>query len=124
MHSPLKRAQGLGSAKDGVEHWWIQRVTAVALIPLTLWFVTSLIALTGSNYDAFIAWLRAPLAAVLMILLLIALFYHTSLGLRVVIEDYVHSSGAKIAAVVTIRLVYLVLTVAGIFATLHIAFSG
>ena len=124
MHSPLRRAQGLGSAKDGVEHWWIQRVTAVALIPLTLWFVSSLIALTGSNYDAFVAWLRAPLSAVLTILLLIALFYHTSLGLRVVIEDYVHSSGTKIAAVVAIRFFYFVLTVAGIFATVLIALRG
>jgi succinate dehydrogenase / fumarate reductase membrane anchor subunit len=86
--------------------------------------VTSLIALTGGNYDTFIAWLRAPLSAVLMILLLIALFYHTSLGVRVVIEDYVHSSGTKIAAVVAIRFFYFVLTVAGIFATLCIAFGG
>ena len=61
MRSPLSRARGLGSAKEGVEHWWMQRVTAAALIPLTLWFVASLIALTSSDYNTFIAWLRAPI---------------------------------------------------------------
>src|SRR5438128_2264228 len=72
MRSPLARARGLGSARDGVEHWWMQRLTAVALIPLTLWFAASLIALTGSDYNAFIAWLKAPFVAILMVLLLIA----------------------------------------------------
>src|SRR5205807_4910840 len=81
MRSPLGRARGLGSAREGVEVWWMQRVTAVALLPLTLWFVASLIALTGSDYNTFIAWLKAPFVAILMVLLLIALFYHTALGL-------------------------------------------
>ncbi len=124
MRSPLSRARGLGSAKEGVEHWWMQRVTAAALIPLTLWFVASLIALTSSDYNTFIAWLRAPFAAVLMVLLLIALFHHMALGLQVVVEDYVHSELAKIPAVVAIRLVCVALAVAGIFATLRIAFDG
>ena len=69
----------------------MQRVTAVALIPLTLWFAASLIALTGSDYNAFIAWLKAPFVAILMVLFLIALFHHMALGLQVVVEDYVHS---------------------------------
>ena len=103
MRSPLARAIGLGSAKEGVGHWWAERVSAVALVPLTLWFVASIIAHTGSDYATFIVWLRTPLAAILMILLLIALFYHTALGLQVVIEDYVHS-GAKFAAVIAVRL--------------------
>ena len=104
MRSPLSRARGLGSAREGVEHWWMQRVTAVALIPLTLWFAASLIALTGSDYNTFIAWLKAPFVTILMVLLLIALFHHMALGLRVVVEDYVHSDWAKIPAVVAIRL--------------------
>jgi succinate dehydrogenase / fumarate reductase, membrane anchor subunit len=91
MRSPLSRARGLGSAREGVEHWWMQRVTAVALIPLTLWFAASLIALTGSDYNTFIAWLKAPFVTILMVLLLIALCHHMGLGLRVVVEDYVHS---------------------------------
>jgi succinate dehydrogenase / fumarate reductase, membrane anchor subunit len=124
MRSPLSRAQGLGSAREGVEHWWMQRVTAVALIPLTLWLTASLIALTGSDYDTLIAWLRTPIATILMVLLLIALFHHISLGLRVVVEDYVHSDRAKIPAVVAIRLACCALAIAGIFAILRIAFDG
>jgi succinate dehydrogenase / fumarate reductase membrane anchor subunit len=124
MRSPLARARGLGSAREGVEHWWMQRVTAVALIPLTLWFVASLIALTGSDYNAFIAWLRVPFIAILMVLFLIALFHHIALGLRVVVEDYVHSNRAKIPTVVAIRLVCFALVVAGISATVRIAFDG
>ena len=124
MRSPLKGARGLGSAREGVEHWWMQRVTAVALIPLSLWFVASLIALTGSDYNALIAWLKAPFVAILMVLLLIALFHHTALGLRVIVEDYVHSDWAKIPAVVTIRCACFALAVVGIFATLRIAFAG
>ena len=124
MRSPLGRARGLGSAREGLEHWWMQRVTAVALIPLTLWFVVSLIALTGSDYNAFIAWLKAPFVAILMVLLLIALFHHTALGLQVVVEDYVHSDRAKIPTVVAIRLACFALAVAGIFATVRIAFDG
>ena len=124
MRSPLNRAQGLGSAKEGVEHWWIQRLTAVALIPLTLWFMASLIALSGATYSAFIVWLRAPLETILMVLLLIALFQHVALGLQVVVEDYVHSDWAKIPTVIAIRLACFALAVAGILATLHIAFVG
>jgi succinate dehydrogenase / fumarate reductase membrane anchor subunit len=124
MRSSLRRARGLGSAREGVEHWWMQRVTAAALIPLTLWFVVSLIALTGSDYNAFIAWLKAPFVAILMVLLLIALFHHMALGLRVVVEDYVHSDRAKIPTVVAIHLVCFALAVVGIFATLRIAFDG
>ena len=123
MRSPLARALGLGSAKEGVEHWWMERVSAVALVPLTLWFVASIIAHTGSDYATFIAWLRTPLASILMILLLIALFYHTALGLQVVIEDYVHS-GAKFAALIAVRLGCFALAAAGIVADLRIAFGG
>ncbi len=121
--SSLAHAMGLGSAKAGVEHWWSQRVSAVALIPLTLWFVASIIAHTGSGYATFIAWLRTPLASILMILLLIAIFYHTALGLQVVIEDYVHS-WAKFAALVAVRLGCFALAAAGIITTLRIAFGS
>jgi succinate dehydrogenase / fumarate reductase, membrane anchor subunit len=123
MRSPLARALGFGSAKDGVEHWWMERVSAVALVPLTLWFVASIIAHTGSDYATFIVWLRTPLASILMILLLIALFYHTALGLQVVIEDYVHS-GVKFAALVAVRLGCFALATSGIVAALRIAFGG
>jgi len=123
MRSPLARAIGLGSAKAGVGPWWAERVSAVALVPLTLWFAASIIAHAGSDYATFIAWLGTPLAAILMILLLIALFYHTALGLQVVIEDYVHSA-IKFAAVIAARLGCCALATAGVVAILRIALSG
>lgn len=101
----------------------MERVSAVALVPLTLWFIASIIAHTGSNYATFITWLRTPLTTILMVLLLIVLFYHTALGLQVVIEDYVHS-GAKFAAVVAVQLSSFALATIGILATLRIALGG
>ncbi len=121
--SPLGRALGLGSAKGGVEHWWIERVSAVALVPLTAWFAALIVVHANDDYAAFIAWLKAPVATALMILLLIALFYHAGLGLQVVIEDYVHSK-IKIAALVAVRLGCVALAVAGILAVLKIAFGA
>ena len=123
MRSPLARARGLGSAKTGVGHWWAQRVSAVALIPLTLWFVASLIAHTGSSHASFLAWLREPLTAILMIMLLLALFHHTALGLQVVIEDYMHSR-ARFVVLMAMRPTCLALAIIGIMATLHIVFSA
>jgi succinate dehydrogenase / fumarate reductase membrane anchor subunit len=123
LRSPLGRALGLGSAKDGVEQWWLQRVTAVALVPLTMWFLVSILVHMSSDYSAVVAWLRTPAVTVLMVLLLIGLFYHTALGLQVVIEDYVHS-GRKFAALAGMRLVCFSLAVAGILAILRTAFVG
>lgn len=123
MRSPLARATGLGSAKEGSKVWWAERVSAVALIPLTLWFAASIIAHTGSDYATFIGWMRSPLVATLMVLLLIALFHHTALGLQVVIEDYVHS-GAKFAWFMLVRLACIALATAGVVATLHVIFFG
>lgn len=123
MRSPLARATGLGSAKGGAGAWWAERASAVALVPLTLWFAAAIIAHSGSDYATFTAWMRTPLAATFMILLLIALFHHTALGLQVVIEDYVHSEG-KFAWVMAARLGCFAFATAGVVATLHIAFIG
>lgn len=122
MRSPLARAQRLGSAKGGVHHWWAQRVSAVALAPLTVWFLGSIIAHAGSDYAAFVGWLKTPLASISMVLLLLALFHHTALGLQVVIEDYLHS-GAKFAAAITVRLGCIAFASVGGMAILRIAFS-
>jgi succinate dehydrogenase / fumarate reductase membrane anchor subunit len=121
--SPLARAIGLGSAKEGLGFWVAERVSAIALVPLTLWFAASIIAHRGSDYAAFVAWLKSPATTPLMVLLLIALFHHTALGLQVVIEDYVHS-GVKFAAVLAVRLLCFAAAVAGITATLRIAFGS
>jgi succinate dehydrogenase / fumarate reductase, membrane anchor subunit len=124
LRSPLGRAIGLGSAKEGVEHWWAQRVSAVALIALGLWFTAALIALAGADRAAVVAWLRHPLAAILTLLTLIAVFYHSALGLQVVIEDYVHSEWLKLSTMVAMRLLSMALAVACIFAVLRIALGG
>jgi succinate dehydrogenase / fumarate reductase membrane anchor subunit len=118
--TPLSRAIGVGSAHSGVQHWWAQRVSAIALIPLTVWFIAAIIAQTGADYTAFVAWMRNPLTDILMGLLLIALFYHAALGLQVVVEDYIHS-GVRFAAVIAVRLSCFTLAIAGIVATLRIA---
>jgi succinate dehydrogenase / fumarate reductase membrane anchor subunit len=121
MRSPLGRAIGLGSAKEGVEHWWLQRITAVALVPLSLWFVIAIIRLVGADSDGVRDWVGNPLPAIMLVLLLIATFYHAALGLQVVIEDYIHAELTKLALVVIVRLGCFALAVAGMFAVLSMA---
>jgi len=124
MRSPLGRAIGLGSAKEGVEHWFLQRVTAVALVPLVLWFVIALIGLVGADFDTVQEWVGRPLPAICLVLLLIATFYHASLGLQVVIEDYVHGEFARLGLVIMVRLACVALAVAGIVAVLTLALGA
>ena len=121
LRSPVGRAIGLGSAKEGVEHWWLQRVTAVALVPLTLWFVVSVVRLSSADIDTVRDWVGRPLPSILLVLLLIATFWHTSLGLQVVIEDYVHTDLAKLGLIIVVRLACFALAVAGTFAVLGMA---
>jgi succinate dehydrogenase / fumarate reductase membrane anchor subunit len=123
MRSPIGRAIGLGSAKEGVEHWWLQRVTAVALVPLTLWFVVAVVRLSSADIDTVRDWVGRPLPAILLVLLLIATFWHASLGLQVVIEDYVHTDLAKLGLLIVVRLACFALAVAGIIAVLGMAFG-
>jgi succinate dehydrogenase / fumarate reductase, membrane anchor subunit len=124
LRSPLGRALGLGSAKEGVEHWWLQRLTAVALVPLGLWFAAVVIRLAGADLDTVQAWLGHPLPAILLALLLIATFYHMALGLQVVIEDYVAAPLARVGLVVILRLGCFALAVAGIFAVFSMALAA
>lgn len=120
FQSPLGRAMGLGSAKAGFGHWWTERITAVALLPLSVWFAASLISYSGSEYQAFIGWIGSPITTVLMILLLITLFWHAALGVQVVVEDYVHS-GARVWMLLATRFACFALAAAGIVSTLRIA---
>ena len=124
MRSPLGRAIGLGSAKEGVDHWWAQRISAIALVPLSLWFVASVIGLVGADIETVQNWVGLPLPAILLVLLLIATFYHASLGLQVVIEDYVHVEWQKFTAVIAVKFACVLLAVAGIFAVARIAFGS
>ncbi|QOZ56476.1 succinate dehydrogenase, hydrophobic membrane anchor protein [Bradyrhizobium sp. CCBAU 53338] len=122
MRSPLGKALGLGSAREGVENWLLERVSAIALLPLTLWFTVSTVMHAGDDYGTVVAWLKMPVTTTLMTLLLVALFHHTALGLQVVIEDYVHS-WIKLPALLGMRLGCLALVVAGLVATLKVAFG-
>lgn len=103
LQNPLARVRGLGSAKEGVHHWWSQRLTAVALAPLSLWFIYSLLVVTGADYATVSAWLSTPLNAVLMLLFIFSLYYHAVLGVQVVIEDYIESEWQKMACLILIR---------------------
>lgn len=103
MQSPLARVRGLGSAKEGFHHWWAQRLTAVALVPLSLWFIYSLVVVTGADYATVTGWLKQPVNAVLMLLFLFSLYYHAALGLQVVIEDYIDSEWQKITCLILVK---------------------
>lgn len=124
VRSPLARVRGLGSAQHGVGDWWVQRVTAVALVPLVIWFVASIVALAGANYATTVRWMGSPVNAVVLILLLIAMFRHAQLGLRVVIEDYVHHEGAKIAMLLIVNAVLAILAVGSILSVLKLVLRG
>jgi succinate dehydrogenase / fumarate reductase membrane anchor subunit len=124
LRSPLSRAIGLGSAKEGVEHWWAQRVTALALVPLALWFVIAVIELAGADRALFVDWVRHPMSAVLLVLLLIATFYHGALGLQVVIEDYVENETARLGLLIVMRLAAILFAVRGILAVLKLTLAA
>lgn len=120
MRSTFARVRGLGSAHDGVAHWWAQRLTALALVPLTLWFVASIVSLIGADHAAVAEWIGQPIPAVILVLLIAATFHHAQLGLQVVIEDYVHAEGLKIAMILLVKGLAVVLAVASLFAVLRI----
>jgi len=120
MKSDLAKVQGLGSAKHGVGHWKIQRVSAIGMIPLILWFIPSLMLTIISGYNEAILWIQNPFNATGLILLLGTIFFHASLGLQVVIEDYVHSEGLKIISITFIKLLSILLGVLSILCVLKI----
>lgn len=122
--SPMSLVRGLGAARDGTHHWWAQRLTALALIPLGLGAMAALIALLASDYHAARALLAHPVVATLAILFVVALFHHTQLGVQVVIEDYVHSHALKIASIVLVKFAALALGAACVVSILLIAFSA
>lgn len=124
FRAPLARARGLGSAKSGTHHWWMQRLTAVALVPLSLWFVASLITLVTADHATVVAWLHSPLVAILCCALIVAIFYHGQLGLQVVVEDYVHTESLKLVSIVVAGFLSLLMAGACLFAVLSIAFGS
>ena len=125
IQTPLARVRHLGSAKEGADHWWWQRLTAILLVPLSLWFVASIwwLIISGATYEAFQDWLSGPVAAILMLIFVGALFYHLKLGLQVVTEDYVHKKAVKWTFLVIINLGCLIGAVAAVYSTAAVAFG-
>lgn len=124
LRSALGKARGLGSAKEGTHHWWLQRVTAIALIPLTIWFVASVIALAGYGYVEFINWFGQPINATVMVLFLAVAFYHAQLGMQVVIEDYISSHGWRTAINLLVKFACYALAALSIISILTIALGA
>ena len=123
LRSPLGRVRGLGSAGEGVGHWWMQRVTAVALLPLTAWFAISLLSHALQSYDEMRGWLAQPWVAVLTALLALTLAWHSKLGVQVVIEDYVHGKGGKTFLLLLSTFVHVLAAAAAVFAVLRLALT-
>jgi succinate dehydrogenase / fumarate reductase, membrane anchor subunit len=121
--TPLGQVLGTGSAHGGVHHWWMQRVTAVALVPLTLWFLVSLLCLPDLTWASVHAWLATPWSALLMVMLVLALCWHSQLGVQVVIEDYVHGSAKTVILLLSV-FAHLLVAGAALLAVLRIALAA
>jgi succinate dehydrogenase / fumarate reductase membrane anchor subunit len=121
LRSPLAHARGLGSAKDGTHHFWVQRVSAVALIPLSLWFVFSVAQLAGGDYGMVRHFVHAPSVAVTLVLFISAALYHSMLGVQVVIEDYIANEGTKIVTLLLMKFAHAIVAAAAVFAVLKVA---
>jgi succinate dehydrogenase / fumarate reductase membrane anchor subunit len=121
LRTPISRARGQGSAGAGTHHFWVQRVSAVALIPLTVWFLYALVSHMGGSRAEVTEWISQPLVAVAFILLLGTGAYHLQLGLQVVIEDYIHGESMKLLSQLAVTLGCVAVGVASVFAVLKIA---
>jgi len=124
LRSPIGRVLGLGSAKEGVQHWWVQRLTSVALVPLSIWFAVSLLTLPSLDYATVHAWMSQGSSALLLIVFVVVAAWHSKLGVQVVVEDYVHGAGARTLTLVSLTFVHVLIAAAGVFSVLKVAFRG
>ena len=124
MRSLLGRVRGLGSAKAGTAHWWAQRLTAMALVPLGIWFVIGVIAHDASSRAGIVEWMSGPVTATLMLALIASLFHHMQLGLQVVIEDYVHGETRRLATLLAMKAATALLAILAALSVLKMALSG
>ena len=124
METPIARVRGLGSARTGAHHWWLERLTSVSTLILFVWLLVSLLTLPDLQYGTVREWLSAPLGAVPMLLLIVSTFWHLKLGLQVVIEDYVHEDGTKLFAITLLNFFTIALAATAFFSVLKIAFGG
>ena len=124
LRTPLARVLGMGSAKQGSSHWWWQRMTSVALVPLGVWFVISVLMLAGSDHGSATLWLRSPFQAAPFLLFMAVAFWHAAVGLQVVVEDYIHSEGLKMAVLITIKMIIALASVISVLLLLRIYLGG
>lgn len=124
LRTPLGRVLGLGAAKEGVQHWWLQRLTSIALVPLTIWFLVSLLALPAFDQATVRIWLSQGWTALLLSLLVLVASWHSQLGVRVVIEDYVHAAGGRTLLLVLVTFLHVFIAAAGLFAVLRVALGS
>jgi succinate dehydrogenase / fumarate reductase membrane anchor subunit len=124
LRTPLRRVLGAGSAKEGVHHWWQQRLTSVALVPLTIWFAVSLLALPSLDHGTVAAWERHGVTPLLLILLVVVASWHSQLGVRVIVEDYVPAAGARTVTLTLLGFAHVLLAAAGVLAVLRVALGG
>ena len=120
---PLAVARGLGTAKSGAGHWWWQRLTALLLIPLSLWFVASLVAMTDMSRDSFVLWLQSPVTSTILVLMLVFTYWHSGLGMQVVIEDYISSKWQRVACLIMMKFLLLVTGMSAVLAVLRLCFT-
>lgn len=124
LRTPLGRVLGLGAAKEGVQHWWLQRLTSIALVPLAIWFLVSLLALPAFDQATVRIWLSQGWTALLLCLLVLVASWHSQLGVRVVIEDYVHAAGGRTLLLVLVTFLHVFIAAAGLFAVLRVALGS
>jgi succinate dehydrogenase / fumarate reductase membrane anchor subunit len=124
MRSPLSKAVGLGSAKHGFSHWWWQRVSAIALIPLCLWFVYSMVCVAVGTHAEAVAWLSQPINASIMLLFVFTALFHAQTGLQVVIEDYVHTKWLNLILLLSIKFLSVAMAVLTAISVLKVVLGG
>jgi succinate dehydrogenase / fumarate reductase, membrane anchor subunit len=124
METPIARVRGLGSARSGAHHWWLERLTSVSTLILFVWFIVALLGLPSLDYASVREWLASPLAAVPMLLLIVSTFWHAKLGMQVLIEDYVHEEGWKFFSITLLNFFVIGAAALAFFSVLKIAFAG
>ncbi len=124
LQSPLGKVHGLGAAGNGLHHWWVQRLTSVALVPLAIWLLVSLVTLPSLDFVTLVSWIAGTWTASLLTLFVIIASWHSSLGIQVIIEDYVHDHGLKTVSLVLSGFIHALLAVGGVFAVLRVAFGS
>lgn len=122
--TPLAKVRGLGAAKEGAHHWWMQRITAAALVPLVAWLVCAVVHMALGGHEEVIRWFSSPYTAIAMLLFFVAACYHAALGLQVIIEDYVHCKCVEVVSIIGIKLFFFTVAVAMLFAVAKLHFIG